>query len=68
MDAFFMYMIACAMYDSSPIFQSRALFNWGMEHYKRIGNTVKIKIETLPSRDNPGNTKDRHCTMALEML
>jgi len=32
-----------------------------MEHYKRIGNTVKIKIETLPSRDNPGNTKDRHC-------
>ena len=32
-----------------------------MEHYKRIGNTVKIKVETLPSRENPGNTKERHC-------
>jgi hypothetical protein len=36
-----------------------------MEHYKRIGNTVKIKVETLPSRENPGNTKERHCVSAV---
>eukprot|EP00913_Durusdinium_trenchii_P004571 g4246.t1 len=32
-----------------------------MEHYKRIGNTVKINVETLPSAGNHGNRKGRHC-------